>query len=616
MEFSSNTIASRVVRFVRLPLFLLALASLPFFVLELKTPALNDAEGMYAQIAREMRTTGDWTTPHLNGNRHFDKPPLIYWLIGTAQSVLGETETAARIWPALAAWATISVVGAIGSTLYGVQTGFLSALIYATSLGPYIFGRMVMPDPILIFWIALAILSYSKSYMQPENKGQGPWFWILYAAFGFALLTKGILGFGLAAAIIGLHIILTGRLRDFFSRRLLGGTAVAVVIALPWHMAVARANPDFLGYYVIREHLLRFTGHRYPSDEFLPLSLFLFLTLVWTFPWTGMVPQALVRGIKRLKASGLRNSEDLLPLLWLTVIIGLFAASHSRLEYYALPSIPGFALLIGKLWDEALETGNKSFLKITADGSRPTAGGEEEIPAGQESPSRRGIVMALAVMTALMGTAAAAALVMLGPAKDMISQVIVDAWPTGGWTGSPEQMATLERIRIPTMASFAGAAVFSAGALLAARKAQFKAACGLLAVMMAPFFMLVHWGFQVVEPFESTRPVAEIVLQHAGPSDLIVYPEPHEYMWVGGITFYTGRPIYILKDPQFDGLASRRREPPERFLTENELFRLWNSDKRVIVVANAGGNLGKELLNGNHARLLGQTSDRAILSNR
>jgi hypothetical protein len=68
--------------------------------------------------------------------------------------------------------------------------------------------------------------------------------------------------------------------------------------------------------------------------------------------------------------------------------------------------------------------------------------------------------MALAVMTALMGTAAAAALVMLGPAKDMISQVIVDAWPTGGWTGSPEQMATLERIRIPTMASFAGAAVF------------------------------------------------------------------------------------------------------------------------------------------------------------
>src|SRR5207247_4110450 len=67
---------------------------------DLDRPGFSDTEGMFAEPAREMVLTGDWVTPHMNGEPFLTKPPFMYWLPAALFAVVGTTEYA-RLWPAL-----------------------------------------------------------------------------------------------------------------------------------------------------------------------------------------------------------------------------------------------------------------------------------------------------------------------------------------------------------------------------------------------------------------------------------------------------------------------------------------------------------------------------------
>ena len=45
----------------------------------------NPDEPRYAEVAREMRVTGEWLVPHLNGEIYSEKPPLLFWLSALGQ---------------------------------------------------------------------------------------------------------------------------------------------------------------------------------------------------------------------------------------------------------------------------------------------------------------------------------------------------------------------------------------------------------------------------------------------------------------------------------------------------------------------------------------------------
>ena len=78
-------------------------------------PLIDRDEPRFAEASREMRQSGDFIVPRLNGAYRFDKPPLIYWCQVAAFACFGENDFAARFPSVLfaagaavmtAAWAT------------------------------------------------------------------------------------------------------------------------------------------------------------------------------------------------------------------------------------------------------------------------------------------------------------------------------------------------------------------------------------------------------------------------------------------------------------------------------------------------------------------------------
>jgi len=112
-----------------------------------------------------MLASGDFLTPHLNGSRYFEKPPLLYWAVAGPLAILGENPFAARLPPRLATLGTTALLalGAAGSLVPGSPAsagpgaGAWSALVYLSSALSFALGRINILDGLLAFTLTLSL---------------------------------------------------------------------------------------------------------------------------------------------------------------------------------------------------------------------------------------------------------------------------------------------------------------------------------------------------------------------------------------------------------------------------------------------------------------------------
>jgi 4-amino-4-deoxy-L-arabinose transferase-like glycosyltransferase len=590
-------------------------------------PLLDDADSVHVEAVREMVLRHDYVTLYADGIRYFDKPPLPYWLGAASAKLLGMHDWAIRLPLALSVLLLTLWLYQLANRTSGERAGLFSALVFATSIGPYLFTRFFIPDVIVALWLAIAcdlILRMENSAQRyGRAKGWHP------VAFGLVCagctLTKGLIGVVFPVGILVVYLAVTGQLRMLARLRIVTGAVTFLIAAVPWHWLAAVRNPPTGGqqrgwfwFYFINDQINRYLNKRIPHDyDKVPLLLFWLLLIVWLMPWGAWLPAALRRGRLALRllvpqgpkplqnASGnavragrwqvaLRSPQTLF-LVWAALILAFFSFS-SRQEYYTIPAVPALALLTG------------IFLAREEQGAPHT---------------RRPAVWSSAALF-LIGAVVAAvclyfAVVSRTPAPgadlfDALNQHPEDYKLSFGHFFDLTAVS-LGFFRGPLLGTAAAMFLGTGAAFLLRLRRRPGAANVALAAGFVVVLMCAHQGLAVFYPILGSEPLAQTINQHWQPESLIVIDG--EYTNNSSLNFYTGHPVYMLNG-RINGLwyGSLFPDAPHRFEDDASFTCLWQGPRQVFFVTDKPADAAKWLAVNPQAKVLAQSGGKRLLVNR
>jgi len=314
-----------------------------WFALLAGRPLYDPDEGRYAEIPREMLQSGDWVIPHLDGFVYLEKPPLQYWLSAIGLGLGGASEASARLVTGVSGFVALILVSALARRLWGFEAGVRAALLALGSVLFVLLGHQLTLDMLLTACLLAGLACFICAQLRrDEPRVCRAWMLGCWAALALAVLTKGLIGVVIPGCTL---VVYSGLQRDAGVWRRLcwrAGLPVFLLIAAPWFVLAARAQPQFLQFFFVREHLQRFLTPIEQRSQ--PPWFFVPVLIIAVLPWISQILAQLCGG---WKASMPRGEFDVKRLLWVwsVFVLGFFSGSNSKLIPYILPAIPTLVLL-------------------------------------------------------------------------------------------------------------------------------------------------------------------------------------------------------------------------------------------------------------------------------
>jgi Dolichyl-phosphate-mannose-protein mannosyltransferase len=309
-------------------------------------PLMEPDEARYSNIPSLMNRTGDYITPHLHHVVYLEKPPLGYWATALLFKTFGENEFSSRLFAAFCAWGCIFLVYRIGSFFHDEKTGLYSAGVLSTFLFHSILGKINILDMPLTFFVCLATWAGYR-YFAGDCQRKG-WLYLLYVSSALAFMTKGLIGVVFPFAVIILWLFISKRWRDvlkLFSSPV--GMILFLLISCPWIILVQKANKDFLWFFFIHEHFLRYTTTSGSRNH--PIWFYVPFVVLGTLPWSAFLWKAIKEGAEE-RVPFFRAEEKHFLLIWIFFIFIFFSFSSSKLIPYIAPVFIPLAVLFGHLF--------------------------------------------------------------------------------------------------------------------------------------------------------------------------------------------------------------------------------------------------------------------------
>ncbi|WP_321495394.1 phospholipid carrier-dependent glycosyltransferase [uncultured Desulfobacter sp.] len=325
--------------------FLLAYI-LPLGVRDLVVPD----ETRYAEVPREMIAGGDWTTPHINGLRYFEKPVMGYWVHAASLKAFGENNFAVRFPSALSVGLSAVLIFLLmrnAGRREDEEDGFytlVAPLIFLSCFEVFGVGNTAVLDNLFSFFLTATIAwFFLASEAVPGSRREKIRLLASGVFCGFAFLTKGFLALAVPVLTLAPYLILERRYKDLFRMSWLP-ILTAVIVSAPWGIMIHLKEPDFWHFFFWNEHIRRFLADNAQHRE---SFWFFFLTAPAMFiSWTFVAPAA-VRGIAAQFPGGDSKNRLLrVSLCWLALPFLFFSLSRGKLLTYILPCFPPFAILM------------------------------------------------------------------------------------------------------------------------------------------------------------------------------------------------------------------------------------------------------------------------------
>jgi len=344
------------------------------FILGLgSTGLVDETPPLFAAAARAMSESGDWITPKVNGMFRFDKPPLIYWLMGFFYSLPKR-----EIWDSYgtisarlpSALGSLFLMLMIGDTLFcwpqksGRQflTPIVASLAFALSPLIIIWSRTAVSDALLTGNLGISLLLFWRR-MASENNDQCISAWVF---LGFAILTKGPVAFVLALLTITSFLFIQEDWKTLLSKiNPKKGFLITTLISIPWYILelIKEGKPfwdNFFGYHNFQRYTSVVNNHAEP------FWFFLYIMILASLPFTPFLYHGIFKAFKDFLRSSKEscNITDTLytySLCWLTSVLIFFSLSATKLPSYWLPAIPAAALLTSNSFI-SLKNINKSYV--------------------------------------------------------------------------------------------------------------------------------------------------------------------------------------------------------------------------------------------------------------
>lgn len=339
------------------------------------TGLVDETPPLFASAGRAMSDSGDWLTPKVNGMFRFDKPPLIYWLMGFFYS-LPKNE----IWDSLgtlsarlpSALGSLFLMLMIGDTLFcwpqngdrQFLTPIVGSLCFALSPFIIIWSRTAVSDALLTGTLGISLLLFWRR-MVSENNDQCISAWVFLA---FAILTKGPVALVLATFTITSFLISQRDWKKLLYRiNPMKGFLITILISIPWYILeiLKEGKPfwdNFFGYHNFQRYTSVVNNHAEP------FWFFLYIMIFASLPFTPFLYYGIFKAFKDF----LKSSKDICnvtetlhtySLCWLASVLIFFSISATKLPSYWLPAIPAAAILISSSFIE-LKKSSKGYLYL------------------------------------------------------------------------------------------------------------------------------------------------------------------------------------------------------------------------------------------------------------